>query len=110
MFSPYFLQGYKSLLSSATQSTKKSKFKLMEQAEEGVTTRPTSDAKLLTTVSQLQSLYSSDSEHTLLGSLPDIGVCLFVTIDPPIEPIPGAHFSQKVIMFVMQKYLYFDFF
>ena len=67
----------------------------MDATDETVA-RPTPDAKLLTTVSQMQALYSNDSEHTLLGSLPDIGLSIFVTIDPPIEPIPGVQFSQKV--------------
>lgn len=88
---PYFLQGYKSISTSTNKVSRRSKLKLLGEADDS----GAHDGKLLSAVSQLQSLYS-DAEETLLGALPDICLSIFVTIDPPIEPIPGANFSSKV--------------
>lgn len=55
------------------------------------------EAKMISTVKQIKSLYLDDSDQTLLGTIPDISLSFFITIDPSIEPLSGIQFSAKVV-------------
>lgn len=80
--------------------SKKSRQSLLDQSEiEKRTIETTEDAKMLSTVRQVKSLYLDDADQTLLGAIPDIALSFFVTIDPAIEPLSGVHFSIKVYVY-----------
>ncbi len=83
---------------------KKSRQKLLDQSEE-TETSPSEDAKMISTVRQIKSLYVNEADQTLLGTIPDIALSFFITIDPPIEPLSGIQFSTKVTFVQLLSYI-----